>query len=677
MSTFQDFFSRLNPEQKQAVLTTQGRLLILAGAGTGKTQVLTLRMVNLIVNHGIKPNSILGLTFTNKAAAEMRHRIGKMISPKEAKKLVLTTFHGFCMQVLREEIHHLGYTTNFTLCHENEVQRLISWIAKDLIAYEGEMPSLQKTIEKVYEARQQDLKPEEITCDISPWHQEFVQEIYRRLEQSMRAYNCLDFDHLLKLTVKLFEEFPQVLEKYQDRFQYVMIDEYQDTNPIQYKLASLLCAKYDNLCVVGDDDQSIYGWRGADVQHILSFSDAKVIKLEQNYRSTSTILNAANTVISLNTQRHIKNLWSNNGQGKEIDIFHAPSADEEAEAIVERIVKLKHRYNYKWSDFAILYRSNILSRTFEMALMKYMWQENSIWHKGIPYQICGSQEFYERREIKDLLAYLRLIVNPKDQQAMLRVINVPRRGIGEDSLDQLNQASRLKDQSLFEFMKKWDQDRYFFDNTFDGLKVPQATSQGIASFIRLIETAQEQFQILPVEEALRWLLETIRYEAVICEEVKSETMRAFKRENLQEFIEQAKDFFVQQEEKGNLDKLSCLAEFMQLFALDDSKQDTPKKQDGNQVSLITFHGAKGLEFNVCFLVALENHIIPHEKSVSLEEERRLMYVAITRAKKKLCCSMARTRKYLGKELKTAPSQFVLDIPKHLLKASKWDSSDFF
>jgi DNA helicase-2/ATP-dependent DNA helicase PcrA len=320
-----DLFTGLNKPQRKAVETINGRVLVLAGAGSGKTRVLTLRMAHLIKNLGCSPLSILGLTFTNKAAGEMRHRLGTLIEKKIAKQVTLCTFHSFCMQVLRSEIQRLGYTSEFTLYDEKDVHRLVTMIARDLLEHEGELPSILATLEKISHAKNRGLKTSEIEGTGSEWHDGFTRTLYGRLQDSMRAYNAVDFDSLLSLTVELFERFPEVLEAYQDRFRYLMIDEYQDTNPIQYRLASLLAGKYNNLCVVGDDDQSIYGWRGADIQNILAFSNATVIKLEQNYRSTNVILNAANSVIGNNQKRHQKVLWSDKGKGDQIEVFHAPT----------------------------------------------------------------------------------------------------------------------------------------------------------------------------------------------------------------------------------------------------------------------------------------------------------------------------------------------------------------
>ena len=383
----------LNDQQREAVLAVSGRLLILAGAGTGKTRVLTLRMCHLIENHNIHPKHILGLTFTNKAAAEMKQRMSALVAPQLAKQVTLCTFHSFCIQILREEIERLGYTSEFTLYREADVQRLVSHIARDMLEREKELPSLAATIAVISQAKNKGLQAEQIKNTGSDWHDQFAGTVYRRLQDSMRAYNAVDFDDLILLTVNLFEKHPDVLNRYQELYKYIMIDEYQDTNPIQYRLAELLSAKYNNLCVVGDDDQSIYGWRGAEVRNILEFDKAAVIKLEQNYRSTNTILRAANAVINKNRSRYPKVLWSTKGEGEPIELFYAPKDSDEAEAVVFRLVKMKESKGLRWKDFAILHSANALSRAFETALLKYTWDERGQWMRGIPYQIFGGVEF--------------------------------------------------------------------------------------------------------------------------------------------------------------------------------------------------------------------------------------------------------------------------------------------
>lgn len=666
-----DLFAGLNSPQRQAVETLDGRVLVLAGAGSGKTRVLTLRMAHLIKNLGCSPHSILGLTFTNKAAAEMRHRLGKLVESKIARQVTLCTFHSFCMQVLRSEIERLGYTKEFTLYDEKDVQRLVNMIARDVLGHEGELPSIVPTTEAISFAKNRGLKSDEIKGTGSDWHDAFAQTLHKRLQDSMRAYNAVDFDSLLSLTVELFEGFPDLLETYQDRYRYIMIDEYQDTNPIQYRLASLLSAKYHNLCVVGDDDQSIYGWRGADIHHILNFSDAKLIKLEQNYRSTNAILNAANAVIGNNQKRHVKTLWSDKGEGNLIEVFYAPSEAEEAQAVVCRMDSLRQKYGLKWKEMAILYRSNALSRSFEHALVKHAWKDGTQWIRGVPYQIFGGTEFYERREIKDLMAYLRVIVNPLDQEALLRIINHPRRGIGDSSLDLLTQYNRLQGIPLWHVLKGVSDEEKAYEEIAHRLNEKARTS--IKGFLEIIHMIKNRFASQPLHEAMIELVEKINYKKAVCEEVKSTQMREFKWENVQEFISVMADF--EQKNTGEGQVKPSLHDFVLGAPLADGWEGYASKNEGeDKVSLMTFHGAKGLEFPACFLIGMEDHIIPHEKSLKqtgVEEERRLMYVALTRSMKFLTLSMATKRKRMGIDAASSPSRFIREIPKEYLRITHW------
>lgn len=651
-----------NPEQLRAINTVNGRVLILAGAGSGKTRVLTMRMAHLINSLGVSPKAILGLTFTNKAAAEMRHRIAGMVNSSLAKDVVLCTFHSFCMQLLRQEVHRLGYTSQFSLYDEKDTQRLINLIARDLLNHEGELPSLATATEAIIHAKNQGWLAEQIQGTGSEWHDKFTREVYTRLQDSMRAYNAVDFDNLLGLTVELFEKHPDILDKYQERFRYIMIDEYQDTNPIQYRLAAYLAAKYNNLCVVGDDDQSIYGWRGADIKNILQFDNAAVIKLEQNYRSTNTILKAANAVIQNNKNRYVKSLWSQRGEGELIEVFHAPSEMDEAEAVVQRLARMREEKGLQWKDMAILYRSNVLSRSFELALTQYTWKEGNQWLRGIPYQIHGGTEFYERREVRDLFAYLRVIANPLDQEALLRIINLPRRGIGEASLDALTAYNRANGIPLWNVLKEVSQSKNDLQEKMTG-----KAQQGIEAFVSVIEQAQERFKEGVLQKSLEWLITTINYKKAIHDEVKSDQMRQFKWQNVEEFVSSLSDY--EKRSTEILGEAPSLADFISTLPLGSDQHFRKKSDEEDKVSLMTFHSAKGLEFPACFLVGIEDQIIPHEKSLKgtgIEEERRLMYVAITRAMHYLTISMARQRKRMGKECVSHPSRFLLEIPKDLM-----------
>ena len=645
---------KLNEHQEKAVRSVRGRVLVLAGAGSGKTRVIVHRIAHLIQDLGVSPQSILGLTFTNKAAAEMRHRLEKLIGSPLGKQVTLCTFHSFCMRVLRKEIEKLGYTREFSLYDERDMQRVIQQLTREMLNHEGELPSLAPTKAALTLAANQGFSAKTAEEE-GTWHDTFSKDLYVRLQSSLRAYNAVSFDSLISLTISLFEEHPNVLDLYQEQFKYLMIDEYQDTNPAQFRLAELMAAKYNNLCVVGDDDQSIYGWRGADVKNILNFKADQTIKLEQNYRSTSSILDAANAVISNNQTRYNKKLWCSSGPADLIEVFNAPTDIDEAAAVVNRMIKLKSS-GMKWKDMAILYRSNALSRQFEVALMQASWSPSEgKFVRGIPYEVFGGLEFSERSEIKDLFAYLRVIANPLDQEALLRIINVPRRGVSDTILDQLTQESRSKEIPLWHFLKEIAEGTKTFPSHAKAMK-------GISFFVDLIETAAKRFQKPPFGETLTWLIEKIDYKKAIHEEVKSEKMRQFKWENVQECV----NALAQTEESSLQDFIANSTLNRQII------QSQSKQTNEDKVHLMTLHSAKGLEFPFCFMVGLEDRIIPHEKSMAetgLEEERRLFYVGITRAQKHLTLSMARSRMKMGKAQPSAPSRFLFEIPKVLLKVT--------
>ncbi len=656
----------LNPNQKEAVRTVNGRVLVLAGAGSGKTRVIVQRIAHLIQECGVQPQSILGLTFTNKAAAEMRHRVEALIGSQQAKGVTLSTFHSFCMQVLRKEIERLGYTKDFSLYDERDLNRIITQIARDLLGHEGELPSLAPTLAALSQASNKGFSPDEAAK--GTWHDKFSKDLYIRLQSTLRAYNAVSFDHLITLAIRLFEDHPDVLERYQDRFRYIMIDEYQDTNPAQFRLAELLSRKYQNLCVVGDDDQSIYGWRGADVKNILNFKADSLIKLEQNYRSTSVILDAANAVIGHNKNRHQKQLWSSDKQAELIEVFHAPTDAEEASAVIQRLIHFRETKGLKWKDMAILYRSNALSRAFEMALMQAPWQaKDGHWNRGIPYEVFGGLEFTERSEIKDLLAYLRTIANPLDQEALLRILNVPRRGISDSLLDELTQANRSADIPLWQVITDIASGKRPLENHPKGLV-------GIRNFVDLMEKSRRRFNEGRLHEGLTWLLQEINYKKAIEDDVKSDKMRDFKWENVQECVNALSQYEDDLEKEGQGDEAS-LQHFVANTALAKQSFAThAKNSQEDKVQMMTLHSAKGLEFPAVFIVGLEDHILPHEKGAvetGIEEERRLFYVGITRARKYLTLSMARSRLRMGKAHPTNPSRFLFEIPKELLKVGQY------
>lgn len=662
----------LNPHQKKAVETIDGKVLILAGAGSGKTSVLAHRIAYMIQEKDIPASAILGLTFTNKAAEEMRQRVDQILGKAFKTSLTLCTFHSFCMQVLRSEITHLGYTSSFSLYDEKDVKRLATALARHLLEHEGELPSLDSTLAKIAHAKTRGHFSDESSSEKSTWHDQFSKELFERLQVCMRSYNAVDFDSLLSLTVELFERFPAVLARYQERYRYIMIDEYQDTNPIQYRLAELLALKYNHLCVVGDDDQSIYGWRGAEIKNILTFQSSVVIKLEQNYRSTPNILKAANAVISHNLERHDKELWSAKKEETPITLFHAPTEAEEAQAIAERLIDLHKNQQIPWKEMAVLYRSNILSRTVELALMQAVWKRKEDWIRGIPYQIFGGTEFYERSEIKDLNAYLRAIANPLDEEALLRIINVPRRGISDEVLDKLTRFNRKKQIPLWHLLKALNAGSTNAMELRDSLS--DRARKGIGIFVSILEDAQHTFQAGPLNTALEKLIERIDYKKTILEEAKSDKIRDFKWDNVLHYIESLAHYEKEQSLESS-GKETSLSSFLTNTLLNqESLYHKGKKGHEDAVNLMTFHSAKGLEFTACFLIGLEDHIIPHEKSLfdrGVEEERRLFYVAMTRAKRILSLSMARSRKRMGKDTPSNPSRFLFEIPKELVQIGSW------
>ncbi|MCH9811718.1 UvrD-helicase domain-containing protein [bacterium] len=604
---------KLNPPQEKARTTIKGRVLVLAGAGSGKTSVLTERILHLINDHQVPPESILGLTFTNKAAKEMRERIAKKTGKKLAAQIPLFTFHGFCLGVLKKEIGHLGYTGTFSLYDEKDKQRLEDEVYEKLDEKENE---------------------------------EITQENFRTgMMEVLKAYNAVDFDGLLELTVELFRDHPAILEKYQEQFQYVMVDEYQDTNPIQYELIKYLTEKRGNLFVVGDDDQSIYGFRGAEVDHILSFPYDTMVKLEENYRSTQPILDIANSVIGKNSSRHEKILFSKNKSGNKPRIFHAPTEAEEAESIIHRMLYLKKEKNLEWNDIAILYRSNSLTKPFEVALMQASWNDGTKYVRGIPYHVVQGTSFYQRAEVKDLFAYLKVLHNPKDTTALLRILNYPKRGISPKTVEVLNKEAARMNCSVFDTLEYYDH-----------LDISAQGKIGISIFNSIIEKAQTKKSLA---DKVSFLIEELDLKNEIRKEVKSEQAQIFKIDNLTTCTEMA-----EAADKEN----ASLGDFVNSSLLDDHMHTKDRRNQG--VNLLTFHSAKGLEFKACFIVCLEDGIMPHEKSLEeggLEEERRLFYVAITRAKRYLYLSMARKRLFRGKPISKNACRFLFEIPKEALE----------
>ncbi len=646
----------LNEQQKQAVESTQGRVLVLAGAGSGKTSVIISRIAYLITQRNVLPSQILGLTFTNKAAAEMRQRLAKSIGKERAEEVTLCTFHSYCFHLLKREIHHLGYTNQFSIYDEKDIKRVLNSLIRQESKENDHFPGLDDLFMMI--------KGEKEIEGITPM---VFSKIHQDLFSLLKSYNAVDFDGLIELTLNLFDSYPEILKKEQLSYRFIMIDEYQDTNKQQYQLAQLLSADHKNLCVVGDDDQSIYSWRGAEIKNILEFPYHAMIKLEQNYRSTPTILKAANHVIGHNKGRYDKTLWSRGHQGNPIHLFHAPTEEDEADAVIMRIIDLKAKTGMNWSDMAILYRSNTLSRPFEAKLLQAVWQKGVDWVRGIPYQVVQGTEFYERAEVKDMVAYLKVITNPKDQEALLRIINYPRRGISAKTLETLTAFNRKQSISLWEVLLGVQKEQYQLDLTTQA-------KEGIQRFVLLIKEARRRFEIDSFNDAYRWFIDEIHYKEMIEAEVKSDKAQAFRWENVILVGEMLSTF-----EEENPDR--TLYDFLSETMLDGDKYQRKKQGNfGDRIQLMTFHSAKGLEFDACFLVGLEDQLIPHEKNQmaeKLEEERRLFYVGMTRAKKYLTLSMCRSRKKHGKPSPSNPSRFLFEIPKEVIKVGAWNFPEPF
>lgn len=635
----------LNPQQAEAVINTEGPMLIMAGAGSGKTKVLTCRVANLL-QKGVRPYRILAITFTNKAAAEMRERVNNMSGPA-AKDVWLFTFHAFCARFLRMEIDKLpGYGGNFAIYDTADSQNLIKQILKEMNLDDKRFqPS--GILSRISNAKNALQDAAAFARQAGDFYEQKVADIYSRYEQKLQLNNALDFDDLLMLSIKLLQENKEVREKYQDRFDYLLVDEYQDTNHAQYLLTKFLAAKHRNICVVGDADQSIYGWRGADIQNILDFEkdypDAKVIKLEQNYRSTQIILDAANAVIENNTGRKPKNLWTENKSGADIIYFQAVDERDEARFVIEQLQNLQRTENKKLGDMAILYRTNTQSRIFEEMLIK----------SGISYNMVGGLKFYERKEIKDIIAYLRVIFNPADSLSLLRIINVPKRGIGDASLAKIQAYAAANNVSLFEAVSN--------AAAIDGL-----SSRFVSKLDDLAGTIFELMNLAneaPVEDLIDRVLRDTGY----LEELENErTPQAQSRiDNLHELISVAQEFAASEEENN-------LENFLAHVALVSDIDDTELGEDA--ITLMTLHSSKGLEFPVVFLVGMEEGLFPHARTLmdetEIEEERRLCYVGITRAKEKLFLSSTKMRTIYGNTVTYPPSRFLQEIPARLVKTIK-------
>ena len=626
----------LNKEQREAVETVDGPLLVLAGAGSGKTRVLTYRIANLIENHGVAPWSILALTFTNKAAKEMKERTDKLIGIEESDMWV-TTFHSFCVRVLRIDIDRLGYDSRFVIYDEQDQNGIIKDIVSPQIFDEKRM-SKGLVRSMISQAKNSGESPERFLLDSGTGMDDKLVEIYRAYQKKLKSSNALDFDDLLIKTVELFETCPDVLEKYRKKFRFVLVDEYQDTNAPQYRIIKLICGEHRNICVVGDDDQSIYGWRGADIRNILDFEKdfpgAKVIRLEQNYRSTKAILDCANSVIIHNMGRKSKKLWTAKVGGSPVEFLSVQNERDEAYNIAKTIIDLRRREDRKFNDFAILYRTHAQSRVLESVLVSGF---------GIPISVIGGTRFYARREIKDLLSYLRLIANPSDDGALKRIINVPKRGIGEATVSAIESLSESTDQSML------------ITILTPGI-LPEKISKKVSRFADLMRDLFAKRYELSLEMLTEYIIDAIGYAQYIVEQ--GDDYLETRQENIEELLGAMREH-----EEQITPGSDALQSFLELTAL-NSDADNIDESDGT-VKLMTLHSAKGLEFPVVFMPGMEDDIFPSRRSkedeTGIEEERRLCYVGVTRAKERLYLYAAEQRALYGQTQHNDPSIFLEEM----------------
>jgi DNA helicase-2/ATP-dependent DNA helicase PcrA len=652
-------FADLNPTQREAVAATEGPLLVVAGAGSGKTRVLTYRIAHLIRDMSVAPGSILAITFTNKAADEMRARVGHLVGGM-VKSMWVSTFHSACVRILRREASRLGYKSGFSIYDEADSVRLIALVIKDLDLDTKRFPP--KAVKAAISKAKNELIDFETFADQTDgFYQEQIADIYRLYQQRLLTASAMDFDDLLMITVELFGAFPDVLSHYQERFRYVLVDEYQDTNRALYTLVNQLSGKFRNVCVVGDSDQSIYRFRGADIRNIVDFEkdypDARVVVLDQNYRSTETILDAANSVISNNTKRSPKNLWSDRGRGGPIIRYEAEDEHDEAGFVVDQVERLQ-KEGFNLSDMAVFYRTNAMSRVVEDVFVR----------RALPYNVVGSVKFYDRKEIKDAVAYLRALVNPADEISLKRVINEPKRGIGATTLAHIDRFSQSKQISFAEGMARVTE-------------IPQLNDRAqraVLEFTALLDLMRGKAIEEGVEAAAQSFLDDT---GMVATYDAQKTIEAMGRvENLRELVGVAAEYeqsnegaIIGDEEFDTLNNLRRLEIFLETTAL---VADIDEYEEGaGAVTLMTLHTAKGLEFPVVFVIGMEDGVFPHMRSLGdpfeLEEERRLAYVGITRAQDQLFLTSAWNRMLFGGSNYNPPSRFLQEVPDSLIeKAGK-------
>ena len=636
--------SALNAQQKEAVTTLEGPVMILAGAGSGKTRVIIQRIAHLIQKKQVSPQQILAVTFTNKAADEMRARLQEMLSGKQ-QGVHLSTFHALGVSLLRKSIHHLGYRQNFIIYDTRDQYSVIKTIMEDHDIDDSGLIDAKLVHSEISRAKSAGQSPEDFLLQQESLQKQMVGKIFRHYQKTMKGCNVIDFDDILNLTLTLFENHPEVMDSLTERFRYIMVDEYQDTNRIQYKLLQHLTKRHRNLCVVGDDDQSIYGWRGAEVRNIFDFEndfpEVKLVRLEQNYRSTQNIIAAANQVISENTQRMPKKLWSEKTCGEKLDWLQAETEVEEMEAVTRKIRTKILQHGRRYSDYSILYRSNFQSRVVEEALRE----------AKIPYRMLGGTSFYDREEIRDALAYLKVIYNPNDEVSLHRIINTPRRGIGKTSLMKANGCCQELHLPLFKVMcraRKYE-------------RIPKDSAFTMEMFAGIISNYQQRFTNEKLSTVFKDLLDEIGYLRYL--ETQSGDIKVRERRvlNVLELLVSVRKYSEQNPEAN----LQSYLERVTLFTQSDN--DTESK--ANQVLIMTLHSAKGLEFPFVFMVGMSEGVFPNHRALEEageNEERRLCYVGITRAQQELTFSMAKSRKYYGESIKQEPSRFLLDINPELL-----------
>ncbi|MDF2947544.1 MAG: ATP-dependent helicase PcrA [Bacillales bacterium] len=637
----------LNNEQQQAVLHTDGPLLIMAGAGSGKTRVLTHRIAYLIENKEVAPWSILAITFTNKAAREMKERVHKLVGP-EAENIWISTFHSMCVRILRRDIDRIGYSRNFSILDSSDQLSVIKNIQKEL-NIDPKKFDPKSILGTISSQKNELIDAKEYSNLAGNMYEKVVSDVYKMYEERLQRNDSLDFDDLIMITIKLFQKVPEVKEFYQRKFHYIHVDEYQDTNRAQYLLVKMLGDRFKNICVVGDSDQSIYRWRGADITNILSFEkdydNSRCIMLEQNYRSTQNILTAANSVISRNTGRKPKNLWTKNNEGTKITLHKSYGEHDEGRFVVSTIQKKISESGLKFSDFAILYRTNAQSRVIEETLIK----------SNINYKIIGGIKFYDRKEIKDLLAYLRLIANPNDDISFNRVVNVPKRGIGASTVDKIQAYAFTHSMSIMDALEM-----------VELIGVPKKAEGALIQFRDLIKNLTKMQDYLTVTELVEEILEKSGYRASLSLEKTLESEARL--ENLDEFLSVTTSFEETSEDRTLIAFLTDLALISDIDKLNDNGQS---QEPNEEVVLMTLHSSKGLEFPIVFIVGMEDGIFPSSRSFEdpeeLEEERRLAYVGITRAEKELFLSCSQSRTLYGRTQINAPSRFINEIPSELIE----------